>query len=237
MSEHSGQMTSISPEAPGLLRRLADACYRRRRTVLAVWLVLLVGLSGIAGAAAGEFDNEFGLPGSESQEAFDLLEAGGFGDRAGATIQLVIDADAGVTTPEVQAELQSVIDDITATVDEVEVVSPYATGGERQIAADGRIAYADVNLAHRTYDEFRTAGDQVKEAAARFEAPGARLLVGGSADVLAEQKFGSEAFGMVAAVVILLIAFGSLLAMGLPIVTAAFGIACGPRSCSCWPTS
>jgi RND superfamily putative drug exporter len=223
---HDDPMTTHA-NPTSLLRRLARTCYVRRRRVLAVWIVLMVGLSAVASSAAGEFDNEFGLPGSESQEAFDLLEDGGFGDRAGASLQLVVEADQGVTDPAVQAELETVLAAIGAEVDEAEVVSPYQPGGERQVAEGGRIAYADINLAHRTYDEYRTAGDLVKEAASGFDVEGARLEVGGAADVLAEQEFGSEAFGMLAAVVILLIAFGSLFAMGLPLLTAVFGIACG----------
>jgi putative drug exporter of the RND superfamily len=210
-----------------MLRRLADGCYRRRRLVVSGWVLLVVAVSVMAGAAAGEFDNEFGLPGSESQEAFNLLEDSGFGDRAGATIQLVVESDAGIDDPAVRRGFQSLLDQIGSGVADAQVVSPYQPGGQRQIAEGGRIGYAEVNLAHRSYDEFRRAGNEIKEAAARFDVAGAHLEVGGAADVLAEQEFGSEAFGMLAAAVILLIAFGSLLAMGLPLLTAAFGIGCG----------
>jgi RND superfamily putative drug exporter len=68
-------------DRPTLLRQLAAGCYRRRRMVVAAWVVAVIAVSAIAGAAAGEFDNEFGLPGSESQEAFDLLEESGFEHR------------------------------------------------------------------------------------------------------------------------------------------------------------
>src|SRR5688500_13440802 len=77
------RMTTTGSDRSPALQRLAEGCYRRRRVVLAVWLLLVIGLSALGGAAAGELDNEFGLPGSESQEAFDRLEQGGFGDRAG----------------------------------------------------------------------------------------------------------------------------------------------------------
>jgi len=227
VDRQSERMTTAGTERAPALRRLAEGCYRRRRLVLASWVLLVIGLSAVAGTAAGEFNNEFDLPGSESQEAFDRLEVGGFGDRAGATIQLVVEAEAGVDDPSVREPFEAVLAEISSGVDDAQVISPYGTGGERQIAEGGRIAYAEVNLAHRTYEEFRDAGDAVKAAAGGFTADGARLEVGGDADILAEQEFGSEAFGMLAAVVILLIAFGSLLAMGLPLLTAAFGIACG----------
>jgi RND superfamily putative drug exporter len=189
--------------------------------------VLLIGLSAVASSKAGEFDNEFGLPGAESQQAFDLMKQNGFGDRAGATVQLVVQSDAGVDRPEVRAPLEDVLAKIASSVSGAQIVSPFQAGGERQIAPSGRIAYAEVNLSHRTYEEFRTAGDSIKRAAAGFTVNGVRLEVGGAADMLAEQQFGSEAFGLIAAIVILLIAFGSLLAMGLPLLTALFGIGCG----------
>ena len=169
-----------------LLRRLAEGCYRRRRFVLAGWVLIVIGLSAVAGAGAGEFDNEFGLPGSEAQEAFDRLEEGGFGDRAGATVQLVVHAEAGIEDPAVRRALEAVLAEIASDVEDAQVVSPYEPGGGRQIAERGGIAYAEVNLAHRTYEEFRAAGDAVKEAAAGFSVDGARLEVGGAADILAE---------------------------------------------------
>src|SRR6266511_4339365 len=94
--QDDGMRTSPVSTRPSALRRLATWCYRRRRTVLAAWVVLLIVLSAIAGSAKGEFDNEFGLPGSESQAAFDLMKKSGFGDRAGATVQLVVQSDGGV---------------------------------------------------------------------------------------------------------------------------------------------
>src|SRR5688572_11171460 len=115
----AGMKTTGTDRAPAL-RRLAEGCYRRRRLVLAAWVVLMVGLSALGGAAAGEFDNEFGLPGSESQAAFDRLEDGGFGDRAGATVQLVVEAEAGVADPSVREPFEAVLAEIAAGVEDVE---------------------------------------------------------------------------------------------------------------------
>jgi putative drug exporter of the RND superfamily len=213
---------------PTLLRRLADLCYRRRRAVVGIWVLFLVGLLASAGVAGGEFDNNFDLPGSESQDAFDLLESSGFADRGGSPIQLVVEADAGVDDPAVRSAVEAVLDEIASTVDDVEIVSPYEPGNEQQVSEDGRIAYAEVNLADRTDSQFQDAGDALKDAVASFDVPGARVELGGDPVIVgSEPEFGSEAFGLLAAVVILLIAFGSLLAMGLPLVTALFGIACG----------
>jgi putative drug exporter of the RND superfamily len=222
------------PRAPGRLdprtswlRRLGDVCYRRRRFVVAGWIAFVIGVSALAANVGGEFNDEFETPGAESQEALDLLTASGFADRAGRTVQLVVEADGGVETPAVTAALTAVLDRIETEIDDVVVVSPFEPGGERQIAADGRIAYVDVNLSDRGSAEYRDAGDLVREAATEFDVAGARVVVGGDRNVVGEQESGSEVLGFLAAAVILFVAFGSLLAMGLPLLTALFGIGCG----------
>jgi RND superfamily putative drug exporter len=220
------RLTSASRPPP--LRRLASFCYRRRRAVVGAWVVLLAALVGLSSAAGGEFDNAFDLPGSESQDAADLLEDGGFDGRAGSTIHAVVEADRGVDDPEVRERFEAFLAAVRLEVPDVEVVSPYERGGERQVADGGRIAYAELNLADRPTSELGEAGDTLEEFAASAQVPGVRIELGGDPEVVgAEAEMGGEAIGLLAAVVILLIAFGSVLAMGLPIVTALCGIGAG----------
>jgi putative drug exporter of the RND superfamily len=228
LAAHDRPRTAGGPEPrTSWLRRLGDVCYRRRRLVVVSWIAFVIGVSALAASQGGEFNDEFETPGAESQDALDLLEASGFADRAGRTVQLVVEADGGVEAPEVTAALTAVLDRIEAEIDGVVVVSPFEPGGERQIATDGRIAYADVNLSDRGSAEYRDAGDLVRDAAADFDVAAARVVVGGDRNVVSEQDTGSEALGFLAAAVILFLAFGSLLAMGLPLLTAVFGIGCG----------
>src|SRR3546814_8078778 len=148
-----------------LLRRTADACDRRRRAVLLGWIVLAASLVVIAGAAAGELDNDFDLPGAESQEAADLLRDRGFADRAGTTIQVVVTAPGGVDDPAVRAGFEALLAEVERRVDDVAVVSPYEPGGERQISggqADGSIAFAEIYLADRSDTDFAEAGDEIR---------------------------------------------------------------------------
>ena len=79
-----------------MLRKLAHTMYRRRRWVLAAWIVLLVGAFAIGNAAGGVFRTQFKLPGSESQAAFDLLKQEGFSTRTGEQAQIVFEARPGV---------------------------------------------------------------------------------------------------------------------------------------------
>jgi putative drug exporter of the RND superfamily len=207
-----------------VLQRLARTSYRRRRLVVVTWLFLLVGLSVLSGAAGGSYQDEFSLPGTESQEAFDLLKEHGFDTRSGFSGQIVFRAEQGVTDPAVRSALGSLFATIEREVPDTSVASPYDSG--RQVAQDGTIAYAEVNLADRDQNEYKDAAEEVRNLVDGVKVSGVQIDLGG--DIFVEQpEMASEMFGMLAAVVILLIAFGSLLAMGLPLMTAIFGIGSG----------
>ena len=94
-----------------MLQRLARFCYRRRWRVLGAWVVLLVGLFALNSSVGGKFLDDFDLPGSESQEAVDLLEEHGFNDRAGATGQVVFKAD-DVNDPTVRGDMEALFDEV-----------------------------------------------------------------------------------------------------------------------------
>ena len=87
------------------MRSLARLCYSKRWFVLVGWIVFLVALWGIAGAISSKYRTDFELPGSESQDALDLLEARGANDRTGITSQIVFQAEQGLDDPAVRATL------------------------------------------------------------------------------------------------------------------------------------
>jgi RND superfamily putative drug exporter len=208
-----------------MLQRLSRFCYRRRWAVLGAWVVLLVGLFGLNSAAGGKFLDEFDLPGSESQEAVDLLEAHGFSSRTGFSGQIVFQAD-DVTNPAVRQGMERLFDEMEGVIAAGEIVSPYTEGGARNVNPDGTIAYAEVNLADRDSTEYTAVGEDARALVDRTDVPGTQIELGG--DIFVEApEFSSEIFGFVAAIIILLIAFGSVLAVGLPILTALFGIVTG----------
>jgi RND superfamily putative drug exporter len=209
-----------------MLKRIARSSYHRRRWVVAAWIVFLVAISAVGSAAGGVFKNDFALPGSESSDAFDLLEERGFGDRAGFTGQIVFEADQGVDDPAVEDAMEAAFADVEGTVADVEVVSPYSPDAANQIAEDGQIAYAEVNLADRPDADFYDAADEIEAITDRVDVEGLQVELGG--DLFASQDMpASEAIGVLLAIVVLLIAFGSVLAAGLPIMTALFGIGSG----------
>ena len=210
----------------GALKRLARVCYRRRRTVLAVWILLLVGLNVLSGVAGGAFRTEFSLPGSESQETVDILAEHGFASRTGSQAQIVFESSQGFDHPGTVDSIETLLTAIEEQVPNASVSRPFDPEGARQISQTGTIAYAEVNLAERSQEEYLEAGETIRELRDPAQSPALRIELGGDM-FLEEAAFSSEAIGFLAAVVILLIAFGSVLAMGLPIGTALFGIGSG----------
>ncbi|MFN8025021.1 MAG: MMPL family transporter [Acidimicrobiia bacterium] len=209
-----------------MLERSARFMYRRRRYVLGFWIVLLVGVFALSSAIGGAFKTEFKLPGTESQAAFDLLQRSSFRDRQIQSQIVFADTD-GVDDAQVKQQMEQLFARIEAKVPNVNVVSPYSPEGIGQISKDGTIAYAQLNLADRSAEAFTDIGKEIKAWGADIRVPGLAVEFGGNMFAEPGLNGTSEAIGLAAAMVILLLAFGSVLAMGLPIGTALFGIGTG----------
>jgi RND superfamily putative drug exporter len=210
-----------------MLERLARTMYRRRRRVLVAWIVLLVASYAVASSIGGAFRTEFKLPGTESQAAFDLLQKSSFRDRQ-VQGQIVFHATQGVDDPAVQAAMEKLFAQIQSTIPNVDVVSPYSAQGQRQIGKAGsNVAYAEINFADRSNEQFNDDGKAIEALGDRVHVSGLEVDYGGDMFATNPINGGTEAIGILAAMIILLIAFGSVLAMGLPIGTALFGIGTG----------
>jgi RND superfamily putative drug exporter len=188
------------------------------------WVAALVGAFALAGTFGGEFKQDYLQPGSESQHVAHTLQAD-FPQRAGDTMQVVVHSDTGVTSPDVVARVEAVLAEVAVAQHVVGVVSPFSADGAQQVSADATTAYANVAL-DRTADELTA-----DEAAALVDpvlAAGDDTLqveVGGPVATKAQTvAMGSEGIGLLAAALILLITFGSVVAMGLPLLTALFGL-------------
>ena len=208
-------------------RRLARFSYRRRRSVLTLSVLVTVALITLANVAGGSYRTQFGgLPGSESQQAADILRNGGFSPLTGEQDQIVFAARQGVNDPAVRKAMSGLLDRIRRAVPDAYVVSPYGNRGAAQVSRSGTIAYAQLNLGNRSRDAYQAAADRIERLTGAVHVPGLRIDLGGQ---MFEAQGGSatEGIGILLAVVILLIAFGSVLAMGLPITTALFGIGTG----------
>jgi RND superfamily putative drug exporter len=209
-----------------MFKQIAQICYRRRRLVVAGWVLLLVGLLALGAVAGGKSKTDFKLPGSETQAAFDLLKSKGFGDRTGFQGQIVFQAQQGVNDASVRQAMESLFKRVTDNVSGVGIVSPYDPQNARQVAPGGKVAYAEINFSDRPFEDYIPVAKDIETYRDQVKLDGLQVELGG--DIFASQEQSpSELVGVIGAIIILLIAFGSLLAMGLPIVTALFGVGCG----------
>jgi RND superfamily putative drug exporter len=211
-----------------VLARLGRWSHNRRRVVIAGWIVALVFAGALSGTVGGGFTTQFSPPDVESARGIDILEEhfGGFGGGFGGTI--VYRTNRGVTDPEVQQAMSAFFAEVDA-LEQVELISPYEPEGQRQVAQEGehagRLAYAMVEVGEDiTIEESADLTDRVKEMAPEVE--GVQIEYGGQ--LFAEfQPPESEVIGLGFAIVILILAFGSVMAMGLPVGTAFGGIFAG----------
>ncbi|MGC4849657.1 MMPL family transporter [Micromonospora sp. DT15] len=208
-----------------LLYRLGRGALRRRRLVVALWLVVLV-VAGLAAATLrGPTASNFTMPGTESQRALDLL-ADQFPAASGATgtIALKAPADGQLATPQGQAVVQELVQEASALPGVVGAVNPFQVGA---VSPNGRYALVQVQFAtggDDVTDEQRTAYEEVGAA---VEAKGWQVAPGG--EVLGgEPEIGStEALGVLVAAIVLIITFGSLVAAGMTMLNALIGVGVG----------
>ncbi len=218
---------SPAPESEGTLARWARFAVRKRGRVLLGFLAGVILLGVLSATVGGEYANSFTIPGAEAQKATDLLKER-FPSQAGDSATIVVQTDAGVDDPATKQRITDLLTQAAAIPEVSNIVSPY--DNPAAISADRTIAYATV-----TYDK-QASEVGLDNAMALLtlvddsSAAGFRVEVGGQIASTAEQPnpFGaSELIGVAAAIVILLVAFGSVIAMGLPIATAIAGLIAG----------
>lgn len=217
-----------SSTSPSFWARLGGQAYDKRGRVLIAWIVVLVGVIGSVGAIGASTESSFDTPDSESARGFTILQEN-FGS-AGSFISgsIVFEAPAGIDDPAVVEAMNAIFEEV-GEYDEVTVTSPYTPLGQQQglVSPDGTIAYATLSFTDDT-DELRASeiGGEIDELAAEAVTDGLNIEVGGAA--LGEfEPPESEFIGVAFAIVILILAFGSVLAMGLPIGVALFGVGIG----------
>jgi RND superfamily putative drug exporter len=205
------------------LYRLGRAAVRRRRIVLAAWVAVALAVIGLASVAGGTPTDSFEIPGVEAQRAFDVLDDE-FPAAAGTSAQLVFEAEGGADATLAEGPGAEAVDVAVAEVGD----QPGVEGvGELRLSDDDRIAYAEVQYTEPSADIGDDAFARLEATAAEVGRSGAaRLELGGElpSDAV-EPEFGAgELIGIAVAMVVLLVAFGSVVAMGLPIGLAILGL-------------
>jgi RND superfamily putative drug exporter len=209
---------------------LARWCLRRRLVVMMLWAVALLGVGTAALAAGPAYSADYGISGTESAKAADLMRSGfphqpSGGDRI---VWQTEDSSPGVRSPEVEQQMTATLHDIAALPGVAAVDSPYPSTGADRISPDGTTAYAVVHFDQPSNELSEQHVDAVVHTAlaANGEVDTLQVAVGGPdiTDDGAGSAHLSEAVGVAAAAVVLFLAFGSLAAMALPLVTALVSV-------------
>jgi hypothetical protein len=216
---------AYSTARPPILARIATWSFTHRRRAVGAWLLLLIVVTGIGRAAGSAYRDDFSGGNPQSQQAQTLL-AKKFPADAGDRAQIVFQARRllrDTAAPRIEALLTAVrrLPDVTGVTD------PLSPTGGAQLSRDGRTGYAVVQFDH-TSDRLRSNGpSDLIRAVQAADSNNLHVVVGGAPiEKVQKPKFGkAESIGLLAALIILMVAFGSLVAAGLPVVTALFGLA------------
>ncbi|MEU8543250.1 MMPL family transporter [Streptomyces sp. NPDC048717] len=208
------------------LSRLGRFSFRRRWLVALLWVVLLVGTGVMAGKAPAPPPNDFSMPGTEAQQAYDLLDKNFPGLSAdGASARVVFRAEDGkVTDPEAKKAVQEAVRELGGDPQVVRVTDPYAT---RSVSTDGSTAYAQVSYGVPAAELEETSRTALQDTVEKAGSGKLTVEVGGNAVNAVAGGHSSEALGLAVAAVVLVITFASLLAAGLPLLTAILGVGIG----------
>ncbi len=207
--------------------RLAGWCYDHRRRVLLLWIGAIIVITVVAQSMGSRFQDSFGSGNSASQQVQNLLTAR-FPQTAGTSADVVISTTGSIESPTNRSVTTTMVDQLSRLPHVSVVRSPFDRTGH-QISSNQRIAFAVVQFNQDVSTVPNAAVKKVITVAESFDRPGYHIALGGGpiGNVITAAPGPSEGAGIVGAMIIMLIAFGSVVAMGLPILTALFGIAIG----------
>ena len=209
------------------LYRLGRSCARHPFRVLGLWLVAAIAVVSLQGQFGGRFENSFRVPGVESQRAADVLKDK-FPSQSGKSARIVFHTtDGRVDDADREGAIEAARSTLSTGHDVAAVTDPFGPQSAA-VSADGHTAYVDVAY---TVDKFtETHLDDATAAASVSRAAGVQTDFTGELAQVAKDDPSSELIGVAVAIIVLLIAFGSVVAMGLPIVTALMGVFVGAAS-------
>jgi RND superfamily putative drug exporter len=209
-----------------LLYRLGRFSFRHPWRMLAVWLILMIGMLGGGVALGGKTNDSFAIPGTQSQNAIDRLAAV-FPSAAGASAQIVVTVPSGTSVD--NQPYRSAIDEIVAKASKVTGVdsasSPYGKYASDAISSNKSAAIIAVQFTHQQSDVTPASLADLKALSPIATDAGMKIGYGGSVYQATTVSISpTEGIGVLFAGLVLFIAFGSLLAAGMPLLTAIVGI-------------
>ncbi|MEV6599636.1 MMPL family transporter [Actinoplanes sp. NPDC051346] len=208
-----------------LLYRLGRVSFRRRGLVVVIWLVLLTALGGAAMAFKGQTSSDFTMPGTESQRAIDALQHE-FPEASGATGTIVVAAPRGrtLTDPQLQQAVQGLVKEASVLPGVLGAIDPFQV---KALSQDGRHALIQVQFAERADGVTAEQRDAYEHSGAAAESAGLRVEHGGEVMNTEPEVGGTEGIGVVIALAVLVITFGSLVAAGMTMLNALIGVGAG----------
>ncbi|MGW7288100.1 MMPL family transporter [Streptomyces sp. NPDC054847] len=210
------------------LYKLGRSAFRRRRLVALLWVALLAVAGVGAATASTATSSSFSIPGTEAQKAFDLLEErfpGGSAD--GATARVVFKAPDGekMTDAGHRAEVDKAVSELKDGSDQIAAVTdPYTA---KAVSRDGSTAYVSVTYAVSSMELTDATREALEETGTEAREAGLTVEIGGDALQAVPETGAGEIIGVVVAGIVLVITFGSLVAAGLPLLTAIIGVGIG----------
>jgi putative drug exporter of the RND superfamily len=214
-----------TPPTPGPLGRLGRLAFRHRGRTLLIWLAALIVAAGLSTAFAGQFKADYSAPGADSTVAQNLLKER-FPAASGDTVDVVVHANTGsVSDSATKARVEALLAKLATVPHVANAGDPYTEPGS--ISADGRTALTELHLdIVNPIDQPIANSKSMLAMAKAASTDGIQVSLGGQTIEQAQQgAIGSEGLGLAAAIVILLIMFGSLVAAGLPVMVALSGLA------------
>ncbi|GGN65258.1 membrane protein [Actinoplanes lobatus] len=210
-----------------LLYRLGRFSFRRRRLTLAIWVTVLALFGLGAATLSGPTSGAFSIPGTESSRAMDVIteKFGGSGDgTASVKVVFTVTGDATLTGTPQKAAVEATIAELAKAPQVASVAGPYES---KTISQDLRTGYATVTYTEAAADVTDEAREALLDTGAAARAAGIGVEFSGEASKLAEGGHSSETLGIAVAALVLLLTFGSLVAAGLPLLTALIGVGIG----------
>jgi RND superfamily putative drug exporter len=199
-----------------LLARLADIAYRRRGRMVLAWIAAAILIIGVGSSLAGEYSADYDTPGSESKAASDLTEQR-FDGYSGQEIFVVWKDDAGADSPAAREGINAFF----AEAEKIDHISPHTP---IRLSGDGTIGSSTLPMTVPGWDFPDDDAEQLVDAANGNSGDGLEIKLGGDPIYSVQEQGTPEGIGLLGGAIVLLIAFGSVVAAGLPIVIALVGL-------------
>src|SRR5829696_3945400 len=198
------------------LARLADLAYRRRGRMVLAWIVSAIAIIALGSSLAGEYEADYNTPGSESKAASELTEKE-FGGYSGQEVFVVWKDEAGAMSPAARRHVDAFLAE-ARRIDDIEPETPI------RVSDDGSIATTTLPLTVPGWEVPKEDGEKLVAAAEDNSGGGLEIKLGGDPIYRAQEGASPEGLGFLGAAIVLLIAFGSLVAAGLPLAIALVGL-------------